>query len=159
MLSWYNLVANKKHTESSDIIARFQNEKLIPVIDDLFYQFIDKLIEMGEISNKYSFVWAKAVEKNLAKLELKIEALTKHMKEKYFLKDDVGFEDCLQYLMHLASLKKIEFLYGKGNRKTQLQKDIDCMVEIGDKRHSYLENLKIAGKRKSFSKTDKDATL
>ena len=155
-------------------IARFQNEKLIPVIENLFYQLIDKLIEMGEVSytnvfvdgtkieanaNKYSFVWAKAVEKNLAKLELKIEAITKHMKEKYFLKDDVGFEDCLHYLMYLASLKKIEFVYGKGKRKTQLQRDIDCMVEIGDKRHDYLENLKIAGKRKSFSKTDKDATF
>ena len=31
-------------------IARFQNEKLIPVIENLFYQLIDKLIEMGEVS-------------------------------------------------------------------------------------------------------------
>ena len=155
-------------------IARFQNERLIPVIEALFYQLIDKLIEMNEVSytnvfvdgtkieanaNKYSFVWIKAVEKNLAKLESKIEALTKHIKEKYFLKDDASFEDCLHYLMYLASLQKIEFVYGKGKRKTQLQRDIDCMIAIGDKRHIYLENLKIAGRRKSFSKTDKDATF
>ena len=30
---------------------------------------------------------------------------------------------------------------------------------MGDKRHQYLENLTIAGKRKSYSKTDTDATF
>ena len=64
-------------------IARFQNERLTPVIEDLFYQLIHKLVEMGEVSytnvfvdgtkieanaNKYSFVWAKAVEKHLKRL-------------------------------------------------------------------------------------------
>lgn len=155
-------------------IARFQNERLIPVIEDLFYQLIDKLVEMNEVSytnvfidgtkieanaNKYTFVWAKAVEKNLAKLELKIEVVAKYMKEKYFLKEDASFEDCLHYLMYLASLQKIEFVYGKGKRKTQIQRDIECMMELGDKRHGYLQFLKIAGKRKSFSKTDTDATF
>lgn len=67
-------------------IARFQNEKLVPVIENLFYQIIEQLIDMNEVyytnmfvdgtkieanANKYSFVWAKAVEKNLKKLETK----------------------------------------------------------------------------------------
>ena len=30
---------------------------------------------------------------------------------------------------------------------------------MGDKRHRYLESLEIAGKRKSYSKTDTDATF
>lgn len=60
-------------------IARFQNEKLVPVMEDLFYQLVNQLIDMNEVSytnvfvdgtkieanaNKYSFVWSKAVEKN-----------------------------------------------------------------------------------------------
>lgn len=61
--------------------------------------------------------------------------------------------------MQLASLQNISFVYGKGKRKTQLQRDIDLLMSMGDKRHRYLESLEIAGKRKSYSKTDTDATF
>lgn len=61
--------------------------------------------------------------------------------------------------MQLASLQQIKFVYGKGKRKTPLQRNIDSLITLGDKRHSYLESLKIAGKRKSYSKTDTDATF
>ena len=75
-------------------IARFQNERLAPVIEDLFYQLIHRLVKMGEVSytnvfvdgtkieanaNKYSFVWAKAVEKYLNRLESKIEMETQRI--------------------------------------------------------------------------------
>ncbi len=68
-------------------IKRFQSEKLSEAIEGLFYQFVNKLYEIGEIkfknlfvdgtkieayANKYTFVWKSAVEKNLAKLEKKI---------------------------------------------------------------------------------------
>ena len=155
-------------------IARFQNERLVPVIEDLFYQLVNKLIEMDEVSytnvfvdgtkieanaNKYSFVWARAVEKNLKRLNDKIEAETKRIAENYLLKENVNFEECLTCLMQIASFQQIKFVYGKGRRKTQLQRDIDFMIALGDKRHSYLESLKIAGRRKSYSKTDTDATF
>ena len=60
--------------------VRFQNERLTGVIKDLFFQLIEKLHELGEIqfrnifidgtkieanANRYTFVWAKSVEKNL----------------------------------------------------------------------------------------------
>ena len=60
--------------------ARFQNERLTNVIEGLFFQLIEKLPELGEIqfrnifidgtkieanANRYTFVWAKSVEKNL----------------------------------------------------------------------------------------------
>lgn len=91
-------------------IARFQNEKLVPVIEDLFYQLIERLVDMNEVSytnvfvdgtkieanaNKYSFVWAKAVEKNLKKLETKMEALTHRTALKYCLREDLSFEELL----------------------------------------------------------------
>ena len=155
-------------------IARFQNEKLVPVIEDLFYQLINQLIDMDEVSytnvfvdgtkieanaNKYSFVWAKAVEKNLKKLEAKMEIQTRQTAVRYCLKEEISYEEHLCALMQLASLQNISFVYGKGKRKTQLQRDIDLLVSMGDKRHSYIESLKISGKRKSYSKTDIDATF
>ena len=155
-------------------IARFQNEKLVPVIEDLFYQLIEQLIDMNEVSytnvfvdgtkieanaNKYTFVWAKAVEKNLKKLETKTEALTRQTALKYCLREDLSFEELLAELIRLASFRNISFVYGKGKRKTQIQRDIDLLLSLGDKRHKYLESLAIAGKRKSYSKTDKDATF
>lgn len=155
-------------------IARFQNERLVPVIEDLFYQLANKLIELNEISysnvfvdgtkieanaNKYSFVWAKAVEKNLVRLNKKITESVRDIASRYFSKVDIEFEECLEALMQLSKLQQVKFVYGKGRRKTQLQRDIDKLVELGDKRHSYLESLRIAGKRKSYSKTDTDATF
>ena len=155
-------------------IARFQNEKLVPVIEDLFYQLINQLAEMNEVSytnvfvdgtkieanaNKYSFVWAKAVKKNLEKLETKMEAITLQLAKRYFLKENISFEELLEELMKLVKFQNISFVYGKGKRKTPLQRDIDMLVSIGEKRHKYLESLEISGKRKSYSKTDADATF
>ena len=110
-------------------------------------------------ANKYSFVWAKAVEKNLRKLEEKIEKQTRETAIRYCLNEDISFEKLLEVLIQFAQMQKITFVHGKGKRKTQLQRDIDLLVSMGDKRHQYLENLTIAGKRKSYSKTDTDATF
>lgn len=155
-------------------IARFQNERLVPVIEDLFYQLINKLIEMKEISytnvfvdgtkieanaNKYSFVWAKAVENNLSKLNEKIKVQTRMIANKYCIDEEISFENLLSALMQLATMQNISFVYGKGKRKTSIQRDIDLLVSFGEKRHNYLESLKIAGRRKSYSKIDKDATF
>ena len=155
-------------------IARFQNERLAPVMEDLFYQLVKKLIEMGEVSyenvfvdgtkieanaNKYSFVWAKAVEKNLAKLEEKIEKECRLIALRHDLREDIEFDALLEVLMNIAAFNNITFVHGKGKRKTQLQRDIDKLIEYGDRRHKYLECLKTAGKRKSYSKIDTDATF
>ncbi len=61
--------------------------------------------------------------------------------------------------MQLASLQGIEFVHGRGKHKTQLQRDIDTLIAMGEKRHCYLESIEIAGKRNSYSKTDTDATF
>lgn len=155
-------------------IARFQNEKLVPVMEDLFYQLINQLIDLDEVSytnvfvdgtkieanaNKYSFVWAKTVEKNLKKLEAKMEIQTQQTAVRYCLNERISFEELLCALMQLASFQNISFVYGKRKRKTQLQRDIDLLVSMGDKRHKYLESLEIVGKRKSYSKIDTDATF
>lgn len=155
-------------------IARFQNERLVPGIEELFYQLANKLIELNEVSytnvfvdgtkieanaNKYSFVWSKAVEKNLSKLNVKISDTVRDTASRYFLKEDIELEECLAALMKFSAMQGVKFVYGKGKRKTPLQRDIDRLMKMGEKRHCYLESLIIAGKRKSYSKTDADATF
>ena len=88
-----------------------------------------------------------------------MEILTRQTAVRYCLKEEISFEELLGALMQLALLQNISFVYGKGKRKTQLQRDIDLLMSMGDKRHRYLESLEIAGKRKSYSKTDTDATF
>ena len=112
-------------------IARFQNERLAPIIEDLFYQFVEKLIELGEVSytnvfidgtkieanaNKYSFVWAKAVKKNLIKLNAKIEAETRALAAKYGYSDKITFENLLDSLMLTATVLNVTFVRGKGKQ-------------------------------------------
>ncbi len=167
------ILGNEEAPDHSTI-ARFQNEKLVPVIEDLFYQLVGKLMEIGEISysdvfvdgtkieanaNKYTFVWSKAVEKNLKKLDEKMKRESSRIAVSYCLREDLSYEECLATLMQLASLQGIEFVYGKGKHKTQLQRDIDTLMAMGDKRHGYLKSIEIAGKRNSYSKTDTDATF
>ena len=64
-------------------ISRFLENNMSGCAEDLFYQLVQKLADMGEIdfetlfvdgtkieanANRYTFVWAKAVEKRLKKL-------------------------------------------------------------------------------------------
>ena len=73
---------NGEPPPSHATISRFQDERLRDVIEGLFYQFVEKLYEMGEVkfqnlfvdgtkieanANKYTFVWKGVIEKNLAK--------------------------------------------------------------------------------------------
>jgi len=75
---------NGEPAPSDSTITIFQRGHLAESIENLFYQFVEKLYEMGEVkfknlfvdgtkieayANKYTFVWKSAVEKNLAKLE------------------------------------------------------------------------------------------
>ena len=133
--------------------ARFQNERLTNVIEDLFFQLIEKLHELGEIqfrnifidgtkieanANRYTFVWAKSVEKNLQKLNAKINSELPELCRKYGLSETASLTDVVEFLLTARNLLGIEFVYGI-NR--------------------YHENLSILGSRKSYSKTDLDATF
>ena len=142
-------------------------------IEDLFYQLIHKLINLNEIdlenifidgtkiqanANKYTFVWKKAVNKFYEKLKNKINDF-----ESSFNEDNkTQFKDIYEIKEHLEkeiSDKNIEFIHGKGTRKTQQQKDYETLISYIEKENEYTEHLKICGTRNSYSKTDKDATF
>lgn len=167
-------ILDEEDTPDHSTIARFQNEKLSPVIEDLFYQFINKLYELGEISfknvfidgtkveanaNRYTFVWKKSVEYNMKKLSDKIEVKTPEIAQKYGYNREIEVENLLFNLESKANFEGISFVYGSGKRKTQLQRDIEELRNYRDRIADYKEKLELMEGRNSYSKTDKDATF
>ena len=99
---------------SYSTISRFLDKKLEDIMENLFYQFVEKLHEMGEVkfenifvdgtkieanANKYTFVWKKAVEKNLTKLNAKIESLIPILAERYGFETYSTVSESYEYLM------------------------------------------------------------
>ena len=165
---------NGEPAPSHATISRFEDGRLSGVIEGLFYQFVEKLYEMGEIkfknlfvdgtkieayANKYTCVWKSAVEKNLAKLEKKIEVLLPVLFERYGFREDISLEDCYESLLCQAQWINLVFASGKGKHKTQLQRDIEILKEYIAKKAEYCSHLGKFGNRRSFSKTDTDATF
>ncbi len=159
---------------SASTISRFTRGHLAESIEDLFYQFVEKLYELGEIkyknlfvdgtkieayANKYTFVWKSAVEKNLGRLENKANKLISILAERYGFNKNISIEECYSALCREAQWINLVFSFGKGKHKTQLQRDIEALKEYIDKKAEYLANLGKFGNRKSFSKTDTDATF
>ena len=155
-------------------IARFQNNTLLPVIEKLFYQVVEKLYELNEIrfenifidgtkieanANKYTFVWKSQVEKYSSKLSEKTKDKILDLKLRYGLKEDLDLSSCLEWIELQARLCGIKFVYGIGKHKTQIQKDIEYLTEVINKQGKYAKYLALMNKRKSLSKTDVDATF
>lgn len=154
--------------------ARFQNGNLVGVVEDLFFQLIEKLYELGEIryqnifidgtkieanANRYTFVWAKAVEKNLQKLNVKINKELPELCQKYGLVETATLQDLAETLIATRNLFNTKFVYGKGKHKPELQKDYEKIYEYLERLTGYYRHLDILGTRNSYAKTDTDATF
>ncbi len=165
---------NGEPAPSDSMILRFQRGHLAEVIEGLFYQFVEKLYEMGEVkfnnlfvdgtkieayANKYTFVWKSAVEKNLVKLEEKIRNIIPVIAERYGYGEEISEEELYESLYRQAQWINLTFAVGKGKHKTQLQRDIEELKGYIDKKSEYLTKLGKFGNRKSYSKTDTDATF
>ena len=58
-----------------------------------------------------------------------------------------------------TKLQRIRFVHGKGKHKTELQRDTERLEEYRKRGNDYIEKLRICGNRKSYSKTDPEATF
>ena len=148
---------------------------------ELLKQLIQMLIEAGLVdlkaifidgtkieanANKYSFVWKKAQEKKLAKLNERIKTELPDMLKKAGIRFHIG--DIVQ-LRHLKKLMKqlkakcrdagIEFVSGKGKHKNVLQRLVEKVDDWISKLKQYIADIHICGDRNSYSKTDRDATF
>lgn len=162
-------------------IARFRSIHFAQVSEDIMAQFTNYLSDNNEISkdtlfidgtkiesvaNRYTFVWKKAIEKNMPKMLNKIPNFISKCEQNFGIK--VIYEDKIK-MYHLKKLLKklkkvakeegIIFVYGKGKRKTSIQKSIEELNSYINRLKKYTKDLYIMGERNSYSKTDKDATF
>lgn len=166
------IIGNGKAPDHSTI-SRFQNQ-LVNRMNDILTEFVEILIKDGHldlksiyidgtkiesVANRYSFVWKKTIEKNQEKLRLKmIEELG--MSEKSKLSKVIAMVEAEFNLIRLdCKKKKIEFVYGKGKRKTEEQRKYEHLKEVSERFKTYKIHLEIMGERNSYSKTDHDATF
>ena len=161
--------------------ARFRSLHFAVCSKRIFAESANFLYQLGEISgdaifidgtkieanaNKYTFIWKKAVTKNLAKLLDKLASFVAECEELYDIK--VVYRNQVQ-MKHVKKLRKklyalkeqegIVFVHGTGKRKSPLQKSIEVLEEYLDKFKEYTQKLYICGERNSHSKTDHDATF
>lgn len=154
-----------------DALNRFRSKKLSEVVEDLFYQLVKKLSEVGEIcyehlfvdgtkieanANKYSFVWKKSTNKYQTRVENKLSGFLKELSARYGWDDEFSAEDACK---RLESKRTQPFVYGRGRRKTQLQRDVEQLSEMLERIEKYEKYQDIFNGRNSFSKTDPDATF
>ena len=161
--------------------ARFRSLHFAPCSEKILAEITNCLYKIDEISgnaifidgtkieayaNKYTFVWKKAVTKNMAKLLIKVADLVKECEELYDIKliykNEVQMKHVKKLRKKLYALKKsegIEFVHGCGKRKTALQRSIEKLEEYLSKFKEYTQKVYTCGDRNSYSKTDVDATF
>lgn len=162
-------------------IARFRSIHFAPCAERILAETTNFLYKTGEVSgeaifidgtkieacaNKYTFVWKKAVTKNMSKLLIKIADLVKECEELYAIKLIYKNTVQLKYvkklrkkLYELKKLEGIEFVHGCGKRKSPLQRSIEKLEEYLSKFKEYTKKVYTCGNRNSYSKTDVDATF
>ena len=153
-------------------IARFRSLRFAPFSEKILAETSNYLYEVGEISgesifidgtkieacaNKYTFVWKRAVTKNLDKLLNKIAIFVKGCEELYEIKvsynNQVKINHVKKLRKQLYSLKKaenIEFVYGRGKKKTALQRSIEELEEYLLKFKEYTQKIYNCGNRNSY---------
>lgn len=122
-------------------------------------------------ANKMTFVWRKATDKFYAKNWVKainaIQELNKYFK---FHNLDIRYgilkQPSFEYLLKItdkmedyATHIKLQFVHGKGKRKTEFQRIYDNLAECAMKIFKYEIHYDLFRGRNSFSKTDPDAAF
>ncbi len=166
----YIWLLNGEPAPSYRAICRFRSEVLSECAEELFYNLIHMLKEVGEINyeylfvdgtkfeanaNKYSFVWQKSTSKYEARVLEKLEKLVTELSAKYGIMEKTA-EELLPILKERC---KVPFVHGRGKRKEELQREIEQLSELLERKDKYAAYQAAFKGRNSFSKTDKDATF
>ena len=162
-------------------INRFRGKRLSGVLKEVFANVVKLLVESGHVSlkqaytdgtkieanaNRYTFVWAKSVETNRAKLAAQIEELWNHAEAVAAeeLKDQrpeaFGATDPQEVARTIAL---IDAALGPDKKKKlppKVRKKLDhARKTFPDRVEEYNEKERILDDRGSYSKTDTDATF
>lgn len=173
---------NGEPAPDNNTICRFRSSRVGPVLENLFNQLVIKLGEMNEIeysniyidgtkleanANKYTFVWKKSISKFEVKLLEKANKIVNSINSEFHTifeldskkLDTDKLQEISTFLEGIKSNKNIEFVYGKGKRKSSVQRFTEQILECLDRQLKYNDYNNTFDGRNSFSKTDKDATF
>ena len=177
----YMYLLEGRQAPDHSAIARFRTEHFGKCAEQFLSQMTLMLLELEQITttevfidgtkieaaaNKYTFVWKKSVTKHQARFLQKTALLVGDIIERHGLvplwqkkvkKKHV--KKILKKLYSKAEESELEFVSGRGNRKTALQKDIEDLQAALNKLKEYETKLHKCGNRNSYSKTDPDATF
>ena len=170
------LLGSKRAPDHSRFGRYIRNILSGGVMEDLFYQIVRRLKERGEIecknvfadgtkieayANRYTFVWRKAVTKYEARLDTKMKHAVGAMIAEHGIMTQ-GEESAACVLTKLKERvvgQGIEFVHGRGKRKTRLQRDVETLEAMVEKKGVYQQHQRTFKGRNSYSKTDPDATF
>ena len=157
-------------------INLFRKHRLADVVDDLFTQVVEMLVEGKFVSldvqyidgtkieaaaNKYTFVWKKATKTNQEKLDRKVKAVLAEAERELNMELGVPSEE----VMTSEEIKKrtdriISEMDDKGISDKRLRKAVNAArEEYAPKMKEYEDKLDKLGDRNSYSKTDPDASF
>lgn len=162
-------------------INRFRSKYFVGHETGILEQMTALLMEWGFVSmdavfidgtkieanaNRYTFVWKNGVLKSRDKLIEKIirelPALVKESGVSWRIPSEIKIHHLKKFLKRLRQKAKdeaIEFVYGKGSRKTPLQRIVETVEDWINKLKKYTNDLHLCGERNSYCKTDTDATF
>ena len=157
-------------------INLFRKHRLADVVDDLFTQVVEMLVEGKFVSldvqyidgtkieaaaNKYTFVWKKATKTNQEKLDRKVKAVLAEAERE--LNMELG--EPSEEVMTSEEIKErtdriISEMDDKGISDKRLRKAVNAArEEYAPKMKEYEDKLDKLGDRNSYSKTDPDASF
>ena len=157
-------------------INLFRKHRLADVMDDIFTQVVQMLVDAKFVSlevqyidgtkieanaNKYTFVWKKATKTNQDKLDLKVKSILREAERVL----NMELKDESDNVMTAEEMQKrtddiLAQMDEKGISDKKLRKEVTKVKEESvPKMKEYEEKLEIVGERGSYSKTDKDATF
>lgn len=127
------------------------------LLEGLDYRYLMQAYSKSK-GRKHKIEADKRLTKFYEKLKIKVNNFWYSFNEN----NNTEFNDIYEIEKHLEkeiSDRNIEFVYGKGVRKTQQQRNYETVTSYIAKENEYNMHLKICGNRNSYSKKDKDATF
>lgn len=182
----YMYLLNDMDAPSFVTIGNFIRDDLTDSIENIFVEINKVIFEKENVdlehtyidgtkieanANKYTWIWKKSCITNRDKIFNKISELIETINKEELMLFGVKFETRTEYAIEyveeiLERYKKIlnidenKFVYGKGKRKTNIQKNCEKIKEYKERLKDYAKHIEICGeKRGSYSKTDKSATF
>jgi transposase len=171
---WLSAMSYPDH----NTINRFRSERLKGVLKEVFSQVVLLLVEQGIITlkeayldgtkieanaNRYTFVWGRSITRNKDRIKKQLDELWSYAESVAREELENNEPDNFEKIDQESVLRTIECidkaLRGKPLDKKVKQKLSYAKKNWGDNLKKYEQQEKTLGNRKSYSKTDTDATF